>query len=74
MSVSEQYDRVAIVPVEYLALIGKTVNLTSESIWFNAIQGKLGHVWRVPYQVAQYTEPTLMVQMLCNHSAQNIAI
>jgi hypothetical protein len=65
---------VAPVPVDDQAYIGGIVNRNLMEVDFVERQGMLEEAQAVLRRVAQYTEPASMVQRLCDHSAQILAL
>jgi hypothetical protein len=74
MSVSNQHYRVALVSVDDHALIWEILNPVPEGIVFKKPQDRIGQAQDVLLQVAQYTEPADLVQMVCNHPIQIIQL
>ena len=74
MSGLEQYDRVALVSADDQAIIGVIVNKIHMEIDCAERQAVLEDAQEVLRRVAQYTEPAAVVQMVCDHLAQIIAL
>jgi len=74
MSGSEQHDRVDLVSADEQAIIGGIVNRNLMEIHFTERQAMLEQAKEVLRRVAQYTEPPAMVQRVCDHPTQIIAL
>jgi len=74
MSGSNQHYRVALVSVDDHALIGEILNTVLAAIGFKEPQERIGQAQEVLLQVAQYTEPVDLVQMVCDHPIQIIQL
>lgn len=74
MSGSDQHDQVALVSFDNQAHIGGIVNTNILEIDFMERQTMLEEAKEVFRWVAQYMEPTSMVQRVCNHHAQIIML
>ena len=74
MSRSDHHNWVALVSVDDQAIIGGIVNRNLMEIDFAERQPVLEEAQEVLRRVAQYTEPKAMVQMVCDHAAQIIAL
>ena len=74
MSGSEQHNRVALVSADDLDIIRGTVNRNLLEIDFRERQTLLEEAQEVLRRVAQNTEPAAMVERVCDHPAQIIAL
>jgi len=74
MSGSNRHGRVAVVLDNHMALIREILNATLEGFDFEETLTKLGQTPEVLLRVAQYTKPADMVQSVCNHPVQIIAL
>ena len=74
MSGSEQHDQVALVSTDDQDIIGGIVNRNLLEIDFRERQTLLEEAQEVLRRVAQHTEPTAMLQRVCDHPAQIIAL
>ena len=74
MSGSEQHDGVALVSVDDQDIIGGIPNRKLLEIEFGERQTLLQEAQEVLRRVAWYTEPAAMVQRVCDHPAQIIAL
>jgi len=74
MSGSEQHDRVALVSADDQDIIGAIVDNNLLEIDFGERQTLLEQAQEVLRRVARYTEPAAMVQRVCNHPTQIIAL
>jgi len=74
MSGSEYHDRVALVSVDDPAIIEGIVNSNILGINFGERQAVLEEAQKVLTRVAEYNEPAAMVQRVCDHPAQIVAL
>jgi len=74
MSGSEQHDQVALVSADDQAIIGGIFNSNVLEIDFSQSQALLEEPQDVLRRVVEYTEPAAMVQRVCDHLTQIIAL
>jgi len=74
MSGSEQHDQVALASADGQAMIGRIVHRILIEVDFTERKAMLEEAQDVLSRVAQYTEPAAMVQRVCDHPAQIIAL